>query len=242
MADSLSKKTLANRPEKTIYDKMWQSFKLASQNNQIELDPYLLHEKRDTRRGITALAYLQQINPSLLTEISRFQNEIQALEPKQYYQPLEDLHLTIFTLLSCRENFRLEDLDITTLCEAFYAALAQSSAIKIQFQGVSASSQCIILQGFPMDDALDELRQALRFQFSRAKLTVPVSQRYWPGTAHTSLIRFRVPVNDPQHIYALCKKYRDHHFGTIVLNDIQLVFNNWYHSVSKRLAGIVLPT
>ena len=53
----------------SIYDEMWQRFELASAHNDYELDSNLLDIASDTRRGITALAYLKQANRSVLDEI-----------------------------------------------------------------------------------------------------------------------------------------------------------------------------
>ncbi|EDK30956.1 hypothetical protein VSWAT3_12827 [Vibrionales bacterium SWAT-3] len=65
---------------KEIYDKMWQRFKVASETGQYELDAHLLDLPNDTRRGITALAYLKQGNNALLDEIMRFQEAVHILK------------------------------------------------------------------------------------------------------------------------------------------------------------------
>ena len=59
-------------------------------------------------------------------------------------------------------------------------------------------------------------------------LRVTFDSRYKQVTAHSSLIRFRSPINNAQRLFNLCEQYRNHTFGRITLNDFELVFNNWY--------------
>lgn len=103
-----------------------------------------------------------------------------------------------------------------------------------------------MVQGFPVENELERLRSELRTAFSDAGLRVNFDSRYKLVTAHSSLIRFRVPVSEGLRLFALCEQYRNHMFGSIVLTDFELVFNNWYQNfgVTESLAksGLALET
>ncbi|MFS1906144.1 2'-5' RNA ligase family protein [Vibrio lentus] len=222
----------------SIYDDMWQRFELALKHNEYELDPYLSDLENDTRRGITALAYLNQGNRSTINEITRFQKEVRELEPEQYYHPSNELHLTILSVISCLAEFVVTEIDVSSYIDVFRSVLKNAGKIEIRYQGVSASPNCIVIQGFPTSDTLERLRNELRTQLTEAGVRVTFDSRYKLVTAHSSIIRFKAPLNNAQQLLALCQRYRNHDFGRVVLKDFELVFNNWYQNldVTKSLA------
>ncbi|WGS62265.1 2'-5' RNA ligase family protein [Vibrio lentus] len=222
----------------SIYDDMWQRFELALKHNEYELDPYLSDLENDTRRGITALAYLNQGNRSTINEITRFQKEVRELEPQQYYHPSNELHLTVLSVISCLAEFVVTEIDVSSYIDVFRSVLKNAGKIEIRYHGVSASPNSIVIQGFPTSDTLERLRNELRTQLTEAGVRVTFDSRYKLVTAHSSIIRFKAPLNDAQQLLALCQQYRNHDFGRVVLEDFELVFNNWYQNldVTKSLA------
>ncbi|MEZ9998793.1 2'-5' RNA ligase family protein [Vibrio lentus] len=220
----------------SIYDDMWQRFEFALKHNEYELDPYLSDLENDTRRGITALAYLNQGNRSTVNEIIRFQKEVRGLEPEQYYHPSNELHLTVLSVISCLPKFALTEIDVSSYIDVFRSALKNSGKIEIRYQGVSASPNCIVIQGFPASDTLERLRNELRTQLTEAGVRVTFDSRYKLVTAHSSIIRFKAPLNDAQQLLALCQRYRNHDFGRVVLEDFELVFNNWYQNLDVTMS------
>lgn len=220
----------------SIYDDMWQRFELALKRNEYELDPYLSDLENDTRRGITALAYLNQGNCSTVNEIIRFQKEVRELEPEQYYHPSNELHLTILSVISCLPEFALTEIDVNSYIDVFRSALKNAGKIEIRYHGVSASPNCIVIQGFPTSDTLERLRNELRTQLTEAGVRVTFDSRYKLVTAHSSIIRFKAPLNNSQQLLALCQRYRNHDFGRVVLEDFELVFNNWYQNLDVTMS------
>ncbi|MCF7505079.1 hypothetical protein [Vibrio sp. L3-7] len=216
----------------SIYDGMWERFKVASEKNEHELDLNLLDQMNDTRRGVTALAYLNQGSQAVLDEILSFQRTVQQIEPDQYYHPLDELHLTVLSVISCVPEFELNQINVKAYVEIFSKVLRDADPVEINYRGITASPNCIVIQGFPVADTLEKIRDDLREQLSRAGLRVSFDSRYKQVTAHSSLIRFRVPISDGPQLLALCQPYRDHEFGSIVLTDFELVFNNWYQNLA----------
>ncbi len=107
----------------TIYDDMWQRFEFASNHNKYELDPHLSDTANDTRRGITALAYLNQAANSTIDRILDFQKMVQLAEPEQYYHPLNELHLTVLSVISCVPDFTLTEIEIDAYVDVFRTVL-----------------------------------------------------------------------------------------------------------------------
>lgn len=215
-----------------VYNNMWQRFEQAAAHNNYELDPFLADGAKDTRRGITALAYLEQGNSEFIEEITHFQSKVKNIEPNQYFHPISELHLTILSIISCIAGFKLSDIPKTDYSDIFQVAANNIGPIEIQFKGITASPNCIMLQGFPNNDALEHLRESLRSEFKASGLRTNFDSRYKLVTAHSSLIRFRVPINNSNKLFNLCQRYRDYDFGNARLTDIHLVFNNWYQNLA----------
>ncbi|MFM2485223.1 hypothetical protein [Celerinatantimonas yamalensis] len=227
----------------SIYDEMWDKFSVAMTQNQYALDPYLLDGNNDDRRGITALAYLGLNNQKVCHEISCFQKHVRHLEPHQYYHPADELHLTVLSIISCFDGFKLTDINIGQYIDIFNQVMAESDPITIHYRGVTASPNCIVIQGFPIDSNLERLRNNLRHRFKRSGLQSSIDARYKLVTAHSSVIRFSSPLQNRHQLLALCQQYRDYDFGHIEFHSFELVFNNWYQNlaVTKALAQCSVP-
>lgn len=233
-----------------IYQQLWQQFCAALSTQQLATDA-LTADPADDRRGITALAFLQKNSPAACIEVQRFQQQLAALEPAQYLQPAAELHLTILSIISCISGFTLQQIDVAAYIAVFQRVLAELNQeirqqevvpLQIELRGVTASASCILLQGFAQGEGLSRLRDKLRWAFAQSGLRHSIDSRYRQQSAHLTLCRFTAPLQQPQEVLALCQQYRDHHFGILELQQIELVFNNWYlHSaVTEKLGGVSL--
>jgi 2'-5' RNA ligase len=217
----------------SIYDKMWGEFCAGLSQNQYELDPHI-YSSNDTRRGITALAYLNSNCQCVSQEIANFLAQAKVIEPQQYYHPLNELHLTVLSIISCFEGFRLSDIDQQRYADIFSDAMASVEPIEVKFQGVTASSSCIVIQGFPIGSGLSDLRHKLRNEFKESGLKSTIDSRYKLVTAHSSAIRFCSPLQNSSQLLTLCKQYKNHNFGSATFTNFELVFNNWYQNLSVK--------
>lgn len=229
-----------------IYQQLWQQFCAALSTQQLETDAFT-NDPADDRRGITALAFLQKNSPAACVEVERFQRQLAALEPALYLQPAAELHLTVLSIISCISGFTLQQIDAAAYIEVFQRVLAElnqeirqqkTAPINIELRGVTASASCILLKGFAQGDGLSRLRDKLRLAFAQSGLRQSIDSRYRQQSAHLTLCRFTRPLQQPQAVLSLCQQYRDYHFGTLSLQQIELVFNNWYlHSdITRPLA------
>lgn len=215
-----------------IYKQMWQRFTDAMVQDTYQCDPYLSGQT-DTRRGMTALAYIAKNSPELAQRIDEFLEHLRQYEPAQYYYPQHDLHVTLLSVISCVPGLCLQEINSEPYKQVFHQALDELGPIQIQFNGVTASPDGIVIQGYPVGDQLSVLRQRLRECIQSSGLRNSTDARYKLVTAHSTVMRFRQPLRDPRCLQAVCEQYRDFEFGTMNLTQCELVFNDWYQSRSE---------
>nr|WP_224746083.1 hypothetical protein [Neiella litorisoli] len=220
---------------------MWREFCVALQHQQCHIDSNI-HNPADTRRGITALAYITANSRAVSDEITALLEQLKRIEPSQYYYPANELHLTLLSIISCIDGFKLSDIEPAAYAAGFSDALAQCEPIDIEFRGVTASPACILIQGFPIGDGLAALREQLRRNFKSSALRSNIDSRYKLMTAHTTAVRFCTPLQNATRLLDCCEQFRNHHFGTARLSNFELVFNDWYQrwSVTQSLAKLTL--
>lgn len=94
-----------------------------------------------------------------------------------------------------------------------------------------------MLQGFPRDTTLNDLRDHLRSALIRQGLGGSLDQRYHLVTAHSTLLRFTSPLRTPESFCAALGTFRSEFFGTSAITSLELVLNDWYMS-SENLVKI----
>ncbi|WAJ72338.1 hypothetical protein [Catenovulum adriaticum] len=216
---------------KKIYDDMWDESYQKIMAGQYQTDP-LINDPSDTRRGVTALAYLQNNNREVSLNINRFLSQLQNIEPKQYYYPENELHLTILSIISCISGLKLSELNTALYLEIFNQCMTKVKPIEIQFKGVTASPSCILIQGFPVGDGLIDLRHELRQKYKASAVHTSIDSRYALSTAHLTVVRFCSALKNKQSMMHLLAQYKNYDFGQVCFNEFELVFNNWYQNLS----------
>ncbi len=215
-----------------IYQEMWKNAFGKIANNQYEID-LNINNNNDTKRGISIVAYLERNNLQVTKNISDFLMELKVLEPDQYYYPSNELHMTLTSIVSCTEGFQLSD-EMAEKYRAIFSDVMQTTPLlEIQFTGVTLSPSCIVIQGFPSDQAINILRDKLRNAFNASSLFTNFDVRYKLVAAHISAMRFAKPLNDPHALLAFCQRNRDKNFGSMKVTNYSLVFNNWYQNTDK---------
>lgn len=197
-----------------------------------ELDALLDAGPADTRRGLTLLARPPALVAAALAPVLA---ELRSLEPTQYYYPTADLHLTVLSLLSCAPGFTLAAIEPGAYCRLVAEALRDMPPLRLVFDGLTASPGGILLQGFPQDEGLAELRARLRTVFQHSGLVQSIDHRYRLQTAHLTLVRFRRPLHSPAQLATMLSQYRQYYFGEAELDALELVFNDWYQRASHTV-------
>ncbi|HKO78666.1 MAG TPA: hypothetical protein VJU52_15725, partial [Flavobacterium sp.] len=125
----------------------------------------LIDSSSDNRFGITVL-----IRPSfeVKNKIQDFLNELKKSNPNQYYYPNLDIHITVLSIISCRDGFDLKTISIPEYSKIIQKSIEDIKGLEIHFQGITASNSAIIIQGFTNNNSLDQLRDNLRRNFKNS--------------------------------------------------------------------------
>jgi 2'-5' RNA ligase len=203
-----------------LYDKSIESILL----DNYEIDD-LINSPSDNRFGITLL-----IRPStaVKSEIQKFLKELNVIDPYQYYYENSDIHITVMSIISCYNGFKLASIDISKYNDIIKENLLDISNLKIEFKGVTASPSCIMIQGFMNNNSLNELRNNLRDKFINSPLEQSIDKRYAIQTAHATVVRFKEKLNHKSKFLKALEKYRSHEFGMFEVKNMELVYNDWY--------------
>lgn len=206
------------------YDAMRQAALPRLARGEAELDP-LLDSAQDSRRGLTLLARPPAF---ITTKIAAIMADFQLIEPDQYYYPATDLHLTILSLISCYPGFTLALIEPARYQTLVRAVLQAWPPFSIRLAGLTASAGGIMVQGFPQDAGLADLREAVRTAFRQSGLAQSIDQRYRLQTAHATIIRFRSKLLNPKLLAEKIEQYESYFMGSFEVNRPELVYNDWY--------------
>ena len=196
---------------------------IASDNYEIDA---FLNTDHDDRFGLSLI-----IRPSLEIkhEIQRFLRELQSVEPHQYYYPNSDIHITVISVISCYSGLKLSQIKAPEYIKHIKKCLNPQQPLTLSFKGVTASPSCIMIQGFMNDNSLNQMRDELRKGFKTSDLDQSMDERYLIQTAHATVFRFKEQLEHKKAFLEVVEKYRDYEFGTFEVDNIELVYNDWYH-------------
>lgn len=206
------------------YDKMFQDASDSFSKNHYVLD-HLIDDVNDNRFGLILNARPTQ---EIKNNVEVIQRRFKAIDPTQYYYPPDDLHFTVIAIISCKPAFTISGLDIDSYKQIIQDALWSIDPFEINCSGVTAFSGGIMVQGFPSEDKLNLLRDSLRRKFNASSLFHTIDSRYRIQTAHSTIIRFRNPVQNIQLLRQLLLENRTMLFGNFVVEEIELVYSDWY--------------
>ncbi len=185
----------------------------------------LINSYTNKRFGITLL-----IRPpdSVKEKIQEFIDELKTLDNNQYYYQNSDIHITIMSIISCYKEFHLENISIKDYIKLIEKSIQNIKDFTINFKGITASQSCIMIQGFLDDDNLKNLRNNLRTDFHNSNLEQTIDRRYAIKTAHSTIIRFQNQLTQKKEFLNVLEKYRKFNFGEFKVDNVELVFNDWY--------------
>lgn len=209
-----------------LYDSLFNQSIRQISRGEIQIDRKI-DDNGDRRRGLTLL-----IRPSdeIKVLVRAFQDEMLNIEGEQYYQPISDLHITALSIISCYEGFDLGQVHIPDYEYIISQSLKEIPRAKLKFNGITASREAVMIQGFPMGDGLEMLRDRLRNNFKSASLQQSMDSRYRLTTAHMTSVRFRKELQSPSKFANLLQDYRKTEFSEMRIESLELVYNDWYQN------------
>jgi 2'-5' RNA ligase len=208
------------------YDAMWDRAWPHVAEGDVECDTHLAGGL-DPRRGMTLIA---RPDPALADRFASVQDRLGRACPHQYRQPGTDLHVTVLSLFTVTEDHAPHLARRSDYAAAVREAVDGLSAFDIDFDGITISRGAVLAQGFPRDGTLELLRTRLRDALRARGLDGMLDQRYRLVTAHSTLLRFMAPPADPAGFAAALQALRAAPLGTMHVESLQLVVNDWYMS------------
>ena len=208
------------------YDAMWDRAWPDVSRGDVECDLHLAGGL-DPRRGLTLVA---RPDAALAARFEAVQDALLAADPRQYRQPLSDLHMTVLSLFTVTEDYAPHLARRADYAAAARAATDDLRAFDIGFEGITISRGAVLAKGFPRDGTLERLRARLRDALRARGLDGTLDQRYRLVTAHSTVLRFIAPPADPARLAAVLAAMRDVPLGTMRASSLQLVINDWYMS------------
>jgi 2'-5' RNA ligase len=206
------------------YNKLYNDAIQKIRSDQYETDD-LIDSPLDRRLGVTLV-----IRPDehVKHRIVEFLTALRAIEPEQYYYPFSDMHITVMSIISCYEGFDLKQIAVQDYFDLIRKDLPSQKNIRISFKGITASPSCIMIQGFPQQSVLDELRNSVKTAFKTSSLQQSIDKRYSIQTAHVTVVRFTKPFTAKEEFIKVLEDFKDYDFGTATISEMELVHNDWY--------------
>lgn len=211
------------------YETLYNESVAKIKSGNIQMDN-LIDSPDDKRYGITL-----RIKPDtiLTNSILNFLEQLRQIDPVQYYYRESDIHVTVMSIISCYNGFDLQRIAIPDYVQVIRQSILTIRNIAIRFTGITASPSCIMIQGFPVDNALNKIRDNLRTNLKNSDLEQSIDKRYAIQTAHSTVVRFRKPLAKTDEYIKALEIYRDYDFGTLNTNTLELVHNDWYHRTER---------
>ena len=210
----------------TRYDAIWHEAAPALARGDVACDAQLA-AGNDPRRGLTLIA---RPDPQLAASFSALLDRLTDIEPEQYRHPVPDMHVTVLSLFTATVDHGPELARAAAYRAAVAAAMEGTPPFTIEFIGITASRGAVLAQGFPQGDALPALRDRLRDELRARGLDGSLDGRYKLVTAHSTLLRFVRPLTSPDRFHHTLAQLRDTPLGTMHVDAVELVQNDWYMS------------
>lgn len=209
---------------KKHYEELYNASIIKIENGNYKTDS-LIDLPNDNRFGITLL-----IRPpeNIKDNIQFFIEELKQIDNAQYYYPNTDIHITVMSIISCYDGFKLEQISVSDYKKLIYQSIREHNKFKIEFQGITASDSSIMLQGFPENETLHNIREKLRLNFKESDLEQSIDKRYTIQTAHSTIVRFRNKIQNKKKFIKVVQKFKNQDFGSFEVKELELVFNDWY--------------
>ncbi|TXE05986.1 mutarotase [Gelidibacter salicanalis] len=190
-----------------------------------EIDPNI-HNDHDNRFGLSLI-----IKPpeSVRNEIQKFLSDLKSVAPKQYFYPNTDIHITLLSIVSCYEGFDQISINVNDYINTINSSLVDVGEMQIICKGITASPSCVLIQGFPTDQSIQTLRDKIRSEIRSAHLKESMDARYLIQTAHATVFRFSDTLEHNDEFLSVLDSYRNHNFGSFKVDQLHLVYNDWYH-------------
>ncbi|HEY3761023.1 MAG TPA: 2'-5' RNA ligase family protein [Verrucomicrobiae bacterium] len=220
---------ILSEPQAT-YEALWREAAGAFDGDGPRIDPFLTNRAADKRRGVTLVA---RPGPEVRFRVEKFLRQVATIAGDQYFYQPEEFHVTVLSVIPGSEKWRERTKRLPEYIAVLDKTLREYSSFSIEFRGVTASRDAIMIQGFPVGDELSRLRNDLREALSQSGLGADIDRRYKIVAAHLTCVRFSKPMPEWQALKAFLEGHRNTCFGTTRVRSLQLIEGDWYASADS---------
>jgi len=213
-----------------IYEKLWNEALATFKDEGPRIDPHLSDKPNDLRRGVTLVC---RPSGAVRNVIVDYIGRLKAICPGQYFYWPEEMHVTVLSIITMTEFWREEMKRFEASRPIFREVLTRQRPFKIQFRGITAAPDSVMIQGFPVGDGLTVIREALREAFARAGFGDILDRRYKVSAAHISIMRFCKECPEIRRLAAFLEESRQTPFGECEMTDLELIWSDWYASAES---------
>jgi 2'-5' RNA ligase len=210
-----------------IYGQLWSKTVALLKSGRPRTDPLLRNKTGDPRRGVTLVA---RPDAGVRKKVGNFLREAAAICPHQHFYRPAELHLTVLAVIPGSASWRAQIHRLPACQTILEKVLKNRRAFSVEFRGVTASPDAVMIQGFPVDDSLARLRDELRGAFRQHGVDENLDRRYKIATAHLTAMRFSNPKADWKRLLSLLEAHRETDFGKTRFQSLQLIWTDWYAS------------
>jgi 2'-5' RNA ligase len=212
-----------------VYERLWNQAVPAMGRNDVEFDRHLLNKAQDLRRGLTLAL---RPCPKVQALIKTFLLELADAASGQYFYRPEEFHVTVLSIIPGSESWQDKIQRLAAYQSIIDEVLKRHRKFSIAFQGVTASRGAVMIQGFPGDETLAQIRDELREALWKNKFGEQLDVRYKINTAHITVMRFCNANIDGNRLLVLLKANRTSDFGETQVANLELILGDWYASAS----------
>jgi len=213
-----------------IYERLWNEAVSAFERNDLELDFHLLNKPQDLRRGL-ALAF--RPDETVQGSIGNFLVELADAARAQYFYRPGEFHVTVLSIIPGSERWQDKIQHLEAYQTIIREVLEKHRQFSIAFQGVTASRGAVMIQGFPVDNTLAQMREDLRESLRQNGFGGQLDVRYKINAAHVTVMRVCRADADWKRLLSLLKANRTTGFGKIRVANLELIFGDWYASSDR---------
>lgn len=210
-----------------IYEELWRKTAPLLKSGDLRIDPHLRNRIADNRRGVTLVA---RPDAGVLRDVGAFLRQAAGLYPRQHFYKPAEVHMTVMAIIPGTEFHETEREQLPACRAILDDVLKEARPFRVCFRGVTASADAVMIQGFPADDHLLELRNRLRVAFRNAGLGKNLDRRYKTSTAHLTVMRFSEQEADWERLSNFLEENRERDFGWTRFQSTQLIWSDWYAS------------
>ena len=210
-----------------IYDRLRREAIPFFERGEPQTDPHLADRAGDRRRGVTLVL---RPEPAVQRAMNRFLGQLAVAAPGQYFYRPDELHVSVLAVIPGSEAWQEKIHDLASIHAVIGKVLRRQRLFVISFRGVTASPGTVMIQGFPKDRVLAEIRDELRDVLRKNQLGGDIDRRYKINTAHMTAMRFGSARADWKAFVDLLKANRRTDFGETRVKKLQLLWGDWYAS------------